>query len=143
MNSTGDVFVPEEDDEENVTPKQESVQGDTKENPTSTAVDDGQATQASTSNQNTEPERRFVETRWLCIDPEGNFLEYIDDEWYPVENEDVEELKKKWEAAPPAPKPEAYRCEVNGVKMIWCPSTQQWIPDVEVCFLEKNFLLPI
>lgn len=64
-------------------------------------------------------------------------MEYIDDEWYPLEDENLEELKKKWDATPPAPKPQAYKCEVNGQKLVWCPSTQQWIPDVEV---DEDFL---
>lgn len=49
-----------------------------------------------------------------------------------MENEDLEDLQKKWDSAPPPPKPEAYKCVVDGQKMVWCPSTNQWIPDVDV-----------
>ncbi|KAI1711106.1 RNA recognition motif domain-containing protein [Ditylenchus destructor] len=105
-----------------------------------------------------EPERRFVDGRWLCYDGVNNtFLEYTDGEWKDAKEENSQ-LKEKWDQAQStstavgtstltsasrstvdgtASGQEVQRCEVNGVQMVWNNATQQWLPEVDV---DEDFL---
>ncbi|KAI1730708.1 RNA recognition motif domain-containing protein [Ditylenchus destructor] len=81
-----------------------------------------------------EPERRFVDGRWLCFDSVNNtFLEYSDGEWKDAEEENSQ-LKEKWDQAQST---STARCVVNGVQMVWNNATQQWLPEVDV---DEDFL---
>lgn len=81
--------------------------------------------------------------RWLCLNNDGKFLEYIDDEWRMIDGVDDAELQSQWAASASVTDSEVAststlvsgdptRCVVNGVNMTWNPAAQQWIPDIEV-----------
>ncbi|KAI6213401.1 hypothetical protein M3Y94_00145900 [Aphelenchoides besseyi] len=80
-----------------------------------------------------EPERRFVDGRWLCLYENGTFCQFVDNEWKALPAEtNVEELKQKWETVGPTSASASTRQVVNGVPMVWNPMAQAWLPDVAV-----------
>lgn len=56
-------------------------------------------------------------------------MEFIDDSWKPITSQPFEEIKLLWDQAA---QPQQQVTVVDGVKMVWNPYLQQWIPDVEV-----------
>ncbi|CAD5206175.1 unnamed protein product [Bursaphelenchus okinawaensis] len=83
----------------------------------------GQSTSASA-----EPERRLVDGKWLCPSANG-FLEYVDNEWKLIPDQNKEELQTKWDQAQPMAELPQPTCEINGVKHTWNPTANSWIPD--------------
>lgn len=72
-----------------------------------------------------EPERRYVNGRWLCYDlSQDAYLEYLDNEWKPVQGVEKAQLKQQWDnaeastAAAATSTADPYRCVVNGVEMV-------------------------
>uniref|UniRef100_A0A915CUA6 17S U2 SnRNP complex component HTATSF1 n=1 Tax=Ditylenchus dipsaci TaxID=166011 RepID=A0A915CUA6_9BILA len=89
-----------------------------------------------------EPERRYVDGRWLCLCSENNtFMEYLNEEWKSIEESQVEGLKEKWDSAKSSSSAAVAsssaasaqsRCVVDGVQMVWNQTSEQWLPEVDV-----------
>uniref|UniRef100_A0A915B0R2 17S U2 SnRNP complex component HTATSF1 n=1 Tax=Parascaris univalens TaxID=6257 RepID=A0A915B0R2_PARUN len=80
-----------------------------------------------------EPERRFIDGKWICEDGNGGFLVYENEKWVVAEGDNLHE---KWSTAADA-KFNPYRCVVDGITMEWNEISQQWLPAVEV---DEDFL---
>uniref|UniRef100_F1L0M7 17S U2 SnRNP complex component HTATSF1 n=1 Tax=Ascaris suum TaxID=6253 RepID=F1L0M7_ASCSU len=80
-----------------------------------------------------EPERRFIDGKWMCEDGNGGFLVYESEKWIVAEGDNLHE---KWSAAADA-KSNPYRCVVDGITMEWNEISQQWLPAIEV---DEDFL---
>ncbi|KAH7697931.1 HIV TAT specific factor 1 [Aphelenchoides avenae] len=130
-------FTPEvESDEEDPPSQQNAEPGNAtsassafNQGATSTTTEATTASKEAATASTAEPERRYVNGRWLCYDVGRDaYLEYVDNEW--------KALKQQWDNAEAstatAEASNPYRCVVNGVEMVWNDAAKQWIPNTDI-----------
>uniref|UniRef100_A0A7E4WDU1 17S U2 SnRNP complex component HTATSF1 n=1 Tax=Panagrellus redivivus TaxID=6233 RepID=A0A7E4WDU1_PANRE len=71
---------------------------------------------------------RLVDGVWVRPDPQNAklLIRYVDEAWSAVPEEELPALREKYEALDP------FRRTLNGVKLVWNPAVQQWLPDGDV-----------
>jgi hypothetical protein len=67
----------------------------------------------SSTKQQSNDDRRYIDNRWVCL-KDGDFLEYKENEWAKVDEDEIEELNDKWNKTSPLPMAPQLQREVDG-----------------------------
>ncbi|CAJ0565617.1 unnamed protein product, partial [Mesorhabditis spiculigera] len=95
--------------------------------------EDEQGASGLTDEANTQYQPRYILDHWVTWQPDGRMMKYVNEVWEEViEEDDRTLLSQLWN--------EQQRAEtekvVDGVKLKWDPTTQQWLPQE----LDDDFL---
>ncbi|VDN02126.1 unnamed protein product [Thelazia callipaeda] len=91
---------------------------------------------SQTNSTAAEPERKFIDGKWYCLNGADGFLVYEENNWISAKDDDI---RQKWDATLPftASGSNPIKCVVDGVVMEWNQISQQWLPKVDI---DENFL---